>query len=75
MLSFALGFGSSIAEPALMAVSQEAAIVASIGGIIENNELAINKYSLELRLTVAIAVGLSVMLGVIRILKGWPLQW
>ena len=75
LFSFALGFGSSIAEPALMAVSQEAAIVASIGGIIENNELAINKYSLELRLTVALAVGLSVMLGVVRILKGWPLQW
>ena len=58
-----------------MAVSQEAAIVASSGGIIENNELAINKYSLELRLTVALSVGLSVMLGVVRILKGWPLHW
>ena len=75
LFAFALGFGSSIAEPALMAVSQEAAIVASSGGIIENNELAINKYSLGLRLSVALAVGLSVMLGVLRILKGWPLQW
>ena len=55
-----------------MAVSQEAAIVASIGGIIENNELAIKKYSLELRLSVALAVGLSVMLGVVRILKAGP---
>ena len=54
LFSFALGFGSSIAEPALMAVSQEAAIVASIGGIIENNELAINKYSLELRYPISL---------------------
>ena len=69
LFSFALGFGSTIAEPALLAVSQEAAIVASNGGIIENNELAINKYSVELRLTVALAVGFSVMLGVLRILK------
>jgi len=75
LFSFALGFGSTIAEPALLAVSQEAAIVASNGGIIENNELAINKYSVELRLTVALAVGFSVMLGVLRILKGWPIHW
>jgi len=75
LFAFALGFGSTIAEPALMAVSQEAAIVASNGGIIENNELAINKYSLHLRLSVALAVGLSVILGVIRILKGWAIHW
>ncbi len=75
LFSFALGFGSTIAEPALLAVSQEAAIVASNGGIIETTESAINKYVVELRVTVALAVGFSVMLGVLRILKGWPIHW
>jgi len=75
LFSFALGFGSTIAEPALLAVSQEAAIVASNGGIIEATESAINKYVVELRVTVALAVGFSVMLGVLRILKGWPIHW
>jgi hypothetical protein len=75
LFSFALGFGSAIAEPALLAVSQEAAIVASNGGIIETTESAINKYVVELRVTVALAVGFSVMLGVLRILKGWPIHW
>ncbi|MDP6727977.1 MAG: DUF1538 domain-containing protein [Gammaproteobacteria bacterium] len=75
LFSFALGFGSTIAEPALLAVLQEAAIVASTGGIIENTELTINKYAVDLRVTVALAVGFSVMLGVLRILKGWPIHW
>jgi hypothetical protein len=75
LFSFALGFGSTIAEPALLAVSQEAAIVASNGGIIEATESAINKYVVEIRVTVALAVGFSVMLGVLRILKGWPIHW
>ncbi len=75
LFSFALGFGSAIAEPALLAVSQEAAIVASNGGIIETTESAINKYVVEIRVTVALAVGFSVMLGVLRILKGWPIHW
>ncbi len=75
LFSFALGFGSTIAEPALLAVSKEAAIVASNGGIIETTESAINKYVVEIRVTVALAVGFSVMLGVLRILKGWPIHW
>ncbi len=75
LFSFALGFGSTIAEPALLAVSQEAAIVASNGGIIETTESAINKYVVKIRVTVALAVGFSVMLGVLRILKGWPIHW
>jgi len=75
LFAFALGFGTTIAEPALIAVANEAAIVASTGGIIENTELTINKYAVDLRLTVALAVGISVMLGVARIIYGWPLHW
>ena len=75
LFAFALGFGTTIAEPALIAVANEAAIVASTGGIIENTELTINKYATDIRLTVALAVGISVMLGVARIIYGWPLHW
>ena len=32
-------------------------------------------YALGLRLTVAFAVGLAIVIGVLRILKGWPLHY
>ncbi|HIL43120.1 MAG TPA: DUF1538 domain-containing protein, partial [Gammaproteobacteria bacterium] len=74
LFSFALGFGTTVAEPALIAIAKEAAVVAYDGGII-STQTEINEYSKWLRYTVAISVGLSVVIGVIRILKGWPLQW
>ncbi len=72
VFAFALGFGTTIAEPALIAVANEAAEIAHTGGIINNLE-QIN-YARTLRLSVALSVGLSVMIGVLRILKGWPIQ-
>jgi len=74
LFAFALGFGTTVAEPALIAIAKEAATVAHDGGII-STQIEINEYSKWLRYTVAISVGLSVVIGVIRILKGWPLQW
>ncbi|VVH65259.1 Permease of the major facilitator superfamily [uncultured Gammaproteobacteria bacterium] len=71
VFSFALGFGTTIAEPALIAVANEAANVAQLGGLIQKIEL--QPYAQMLRYTVAISVGLSVLLGVLRIIKGWPL--
>jgi hypothetical protein len=73
--AFALGFGTTIAEPALIAVSAEAAAVAAAGNMIENSLEAQRQYALGLRLTVAFAVGLAIIIGVFRILKGWPIQW
>ena len=35
--AFALGFGTTIAEPALIAVAREASIIAAVGGMIENS--------------------------------------
>ena len=32
-------------------------------------------YADGLRYTVAFAVGLAIVIGVMRILKGWPIQW
>lgn len=73
--SFALGFGTTVAEPALIAVANEAAAVAAQAGIIENTPDALSSYASGLRYTVAFAVGFAVLIGVIRIIKGWPIQY
>lgn len=75
VFSFALGFGTTVAEPALIAVSAEAADVAANGGMISNTESERQSYANGLRLTVAFSVGLAIVLGVLRILKGWSIQY
>ncbi len=71
--SFVLGFGTTIAEPALLAVAEEAAEVAVGAGVIANDEAAIENYALGLRLVVALSVGVALLLGVFRILTNWSL--
>jgi hypothetical protein len=73
--AFSLGFGTTVAEPALIAVAQEAAEVAAIGGVIEQTQTAMNRYAVGLRYTVAISVGFAILIGVLRILKGWPIHY
>lgn len=74
IFAFALGFGTTVAEPALIAVTNEAAQVAKLGGMISTpNELS--EYAKSLRYTVAFSAGIAVVIGVVRILKGWPLQY
>jgi hypothetical protein len=73
--AFCLGFGTTVAEPALIAVAAEAANVAANGGMIEASDAAREQYANGLRYTVALSVGLAILVGVIRILKGWPVQW
>ncbi len=73
--AFALGFGTTIAEPALIAVAAEAATVAAEGGMIEMTEVAKSSYASGLRFTVAFSVGLAIVLGVMRIIAGWSIQW
>ena len=73
--AFALGFGTTVAEPALIAVAEEAAEVASAGEMIGATPEARASYANGLRYTVALSVGLAIVIGVIRILKGWPVQW
>jgi hypothetical protein len=75
LFAFALGFGTTVAEPALIAIADEAARVAAQGLAIPDTAEARQDYSLGLRYTVAISVGCAIVLGVIRILKGWPVQW
>ena len=75
VFAFALGFGTTVAEPALIAVADEAAKIAAAGNMIESTEVAIADYANELRLTVALSVGLAIAVGVMRIIKGWPLHF
>ncbi|HIP81684.1 MAG TPA: DUF1538 domain-containing protein [Leucothrix mucor] len=75
IFAFALGFGTTIAEPALIAVAAESAKIAAEANIISNNEDAIKSYATGLRITVAFSVGLAILIGVLRILKGWPMHY
>ncbi len=75
VFSFALGFGTTVAEPALIAVAAEAAEVAANGLMIEATAEAKSSYANGLRFTVALSVGIAIVIGVLRILKGWPIQW
>ena len=72
--AFCLGFGTTVAEPALIAVGAEAAEVAAEAGAIAATIEARQRYALELRMVVACSVGVAIVLGVLRILKGWPLH-
>jgi hypothetical protein len=73
--AFALGFGTTVAEPALIAVAEEASEVAAEAGLIELNEQAMESYADGLRFTVALSVGFAIALGVLRILLNWSIQY
>lgn len=61
---FAMGFSAVIAEPALIAVAQQAQDISA--GRID---------ALTLRLIVALSVGGVIALGVFRTIMGYPLHW
>lgn len=75
VFAFALGFGTTVAEPALIAVAKEAAYVAAEGNVIQQDMDSQQSYAFGLRVTVAISVGLAILIGVLRILKGWPIHY
>jgi hypothetical protein len=75
LFAFALGFGTTVAEPALIAVSDEAAEVAADAGHIATTEEAMESYATGLRYTVALSVGCAIVLGVLRILMNWSIQY
>lgn len=61
---FAMGFSAVVAEPALIAVAQQAQEISE--GRID---------ALTLRLLVAVSVGFVIALGVFRTIFGYPLHW
>ncbi len=64
LFAFTIGFATTIAEPALIAIADKAAAISS--GKID---------AVFLRLTVAVSVGFAIALGVFRILTGHPIQY
>jgi hypothetical protein len=75
IFGFGLGFSTTVAEPALIAITREAAKVAAQGDLIASGENVRASYALGLRLTVAVSVGLAIAIGIIRILRGWPVHY
>ena len=73
LFSFLLGFSTTIAEPALIAVAKEAARIAVDGNLLAPEQA--ESYALGLRFSVALAVGIAILLGVWRIIKGWPIYY
>lgn len=71
--AFLLGFSTTVAEPALIAVADKAAEIA-----VENNLISSSirdSYAFGLRISVAFSVGFAILLGVLRIIRGWPIQY
>ncbi len=75
LFSFSLGFTTTIAEPALIAIAKEAAQIASDAHLLSPGTEARDAYATELRFTVAFSVGLAISVGVLRILLGWPIHY
>lgn len=73
--SFSLGFSTTVAEPALVAVAAKSADIAGAGGLIDPDPDSLRRYAFGLRLSVAFSVGFAILLGVFRILKGWPIHY
>lgn len=75
VFAFGLGFGTTVAEPAVIAVTEEAARTAADENIIGRGLAEQDAYALGLRLSIALAVGFAGLVGVYRILRGWPIHY
>ncbi len=64
LFAFTVGFSTTVAEPALIAIADKAASISS--GLID---------AFWLRMTVAFSVGFAIALGVLRILLGHPIAY
>jgi len=64
LFAFTIGFSTTVAEPALIAIADKAALISH--GLID---------AFWLRMTVALSVGFAIALGVLRILLGHPIAY
>jgi nitrogen regulatory protein PII len=64
IFGFLIGFGTTIAEPALVVIAEKAAAISN--GRID---------AIVLRYVVALSVGFAILLGVFRIIKGHPIHY
>ncbi|MEX0641808.1 MAG: DUF1538 domain-containing protein [Pirellulales bacterium] len=73
--AFALGFGTTFAEPALISIAAKAADLAALDAPREQQESFRENYAFTLRTTVAVSVGFALAIGVFRIILGWPIHY
>jgi hypothetical protein len=64
LFAFTIGFATTVAEPALIAIAEKASVISN--GLID---------AFWLRMTVALSVGFAIALGTLRILLGHPIQY
>jgi hypothetical protein len=64
LFAFTIGFSTTVAEPALIAIANKAAIISN--GLVD---------AFWLRMTVALSVGFAIALGTLRILLGHPIAY
>ncbi len=64
LFAFTIGFSTTVAEPALIAIANKAALISH--GLID---------AFWLRMTVALSVGFAIALGTLRILLGHPIAY
>lgn len=64
IFGFVIGFATTLAEPALIAIAHKAALISS--GQID---------ALTLRIVVALSVGFAIVLGIVRIVLDHPIHW
>ncbi len=50
-------------------------MVAANGNFISPDPASMKSYALGLRITVAFSVGVAILVGLLRILKGWPVHY
>ena len=50
-------------------------MVAADGNLIGSDPASMKNYAFELRIVVALSVGVAILIGLIRILRGWPVQY
>jgi hypothetical protein len=56
-------------------VAWEAAEIAGQGGLIDPGQESLKQYAFGLRMSVAFSVGLAILIGVMRIIRGWPVHY
>lgn len=70
IFAFCIGFASTVAEPALIAVTDQAAIAAYS----DAGQTEVQHQAMLLRLTCSVAVGIAVLVGALCIVKGWRIS-
>lgn len=64
LFAFTIGFSTTVAEPALIAIAEKASVISH--GLVD---------AFWLRMTVALSVGFAIALGTLRILLGHPIHY